>query len=179
MGLDNGGVEKRSFDLRSFFPACSRGVIILGAMLFISTLFHMHKLVVDRDWYIEVYDYLPPALIVARYAFSWLQRIIGMLVALGILACNDTARKAAIILGVFSMLVGPWKHAQTGFQAHAKYLDAHFGHLLYQLGYGQVSFVSVAKSAAICQWIADIIFWCATIYFLTRPSVIRQFQRKK
>jgi hypothetical protein len=155
----------------------SRGIVILGGLILLSSASHILKLVLDRDWYFETYGYLPAFWMFARYGVSWLQRLIGIGIAIGLLRCHELARRAAIVLGIFSMAVGPWKHPVTGFEAHARFLDRHFGHWFGRAGYPEITFISMARAAAACQWLLDILFWTLTIYFLTRPAVIRQFRK--
>lgn len=156
-------------------PRRSKGVTIFGILLILSSLIHMHKLVVDAHWYVDAYSYLPPWLITARYSFSWLQRIIGILVGVGLLARKEIARKIGVALGCFTILTLYWKHPYPAFKLHSQYLDKNFGYILAQSGTG-VTFSSVTLLAIIVHCIGDIIFWGTFIYFFTRSSVKSQFK---
>jgi hypothetical protein len=135
----------------------------------------MHKLVADEPLYAHYYSYLPVWLMVARYYFSWLQRIIGLLVGIGLLAQKEIARKIGIAIGCFTILTVYWKHPYPAFKLHTQYLDKQFGYILTQLGIRE-TFSSVTLPAVIIHCIGDIIFWSAFIYFFTRSSVKNQFK---
>jgi len=153
----------------------SKGVTIFGILLILSSLIHMHKLAVEAQWYANTYSYLPHHLMVARYYFSWLQRIIGLLVGIGLLAQKEIARKIGIAIGCFTILTIYWKHPYPAFKLHTQYLDQQFGYILAQSGI-RATFSSVALPAVIIHCIGDIIFWGIFIYFFTRSSVKNQFK---
>jgi len=135
----------------------------------------MHKLVADEPLYAHYYSYLPAWLMVTRYYFSWLQRIIGLLVGIGLLAQKEIARKIGIAIGCFTILTVYWKHPYPAFRLHTQYLDKQFGYILAQLGIRE-TFSSVTLPAVIIHCIGDIIFWSVFIYFFTRSSVKNQFK---
>jgi hypothetical protein len=156
----------------------SKGVKVFGMLLILSSLLHIHKLVVDLDWYVDSYSYMPPWLIVLRYGFSWFQRMIGILVGIGLLAQKEIARKLGILIGMFTILSVYWKHPYPAFKLHAQYLDDRFGYIFSRLGFSQISFSSssVMILAIIMNSLGDILFWCIFIYFFTRSSVKKQFK---
>ena len=171
-------VDKKKTSFRSLKKNTvprSKGVTIFGILLILSSIMHMHKLVVDVKWYAEVYSYLSPHMLAARYYFSWLQRIIGILVGIGLLAQKEIARKIAIAIGCFTILTLYWKHPYPAFKLHTQYLDEHYGNFLSQFGTG-VTFSSATLLAVILHCVADIVFWSIFIYFFTRPSVKDQFK---
>jgi len=153
----------------------SKGVTIFGILLILSSIVHMHKLATEEPQYANYYSYLPAWLMVARYYFSWLQRIIGFLVGIGLLAQKEIARKIGIAVGCFTILTIYWKHPYPAVKLHTQYLDKQFGYILAQTGTG-VTFSSVTLLAVISLCICDIIFWGTFIYFLTRPAVKSQFK---
>ena len=157
----------------------SNGVIIFALLLLVSTLIHIHKLVFDVKDYVFFYSYLPPWLTATRYAFSWCQRAVGLLVAVGLLAQKDIARKAGIGVGLFTIATIYWKHPAEGFRLHAQLLDERFGQLTARMGFPEITFSSLAVPSAIVHCAGDILFWCIFIYFFTRPSVKAQFQPNK
>jgi hypothetical protein len=137
----------------------------------------MHKLATEESLYAHYYSYLPAWLMVARYYFSWLQRIIGFLVGIGLLAQKEIARKIGIAIGCFTILTVYWKHPYPAFKLHTQYLDQQFGYIPARFGTG-LTFSSVTLPAVILHCLGDIIFWCIFIYFFTRPSVKGQFKQK-
>jgi len=138
----------------------------------------MQKLVDDVQIYVLYYSYLPPWLIEARYAFSWFQRIVGILIGTGLLAQKDIARKMGIVLGCFTTATIYWKHPYEAFKIHTAYLDKHYGILLSLLGLPTIKFSSLAMVSSVAHCALDIIFWGIFIYFFTRPSVKSQFKLK-
>jgi hypothetical protein len=110
-----------------------------------------------------------------RYYFSWLQRIVGFLVGIGLLAQKEAARKVGIAIGCFTILTIYWKHPYPAFKLHTQYLDKHFGYILAPFGAG-VTFSSVTLPAVIFHCLGDIIFWGIFIHLFTRPSVKSQFK---
>jgi hypothetical protein len=152
----------------------ARVVVVFVFLLLFSSLMQIHKLIVDRDWYVDTYSYMPPWLTVTRYAFSWFQRLVGILIAVGLLAHKELARKAAILLGWFTILTLYWKHPYPGFKLHAQYLDRNLGYLLPR-GIG-VSFESVVWLSIIGHCLVDIAFCSLMIYCMTRPAVKALFR---
>ena len=155
-------------------PQRSKGTTVFGLLLILSSFIQMHKLIVDVQWYAEVYSYLPAGLIATRYYFSWLQRVIGILVGVGLLSQQEIARKTGIALGWFTILTIYWKHPYPAFKLHTQYLNQRFGSILAQSGTG-MTFPDFTLLAMIVQYLGDIIFWSSFIYFFTRPSVKSQF----
>lgn len=156
-------------------PTHSFGITLWGALLIFSSLIHIHKLIVDIEWYTSTYSYWPAGLIVLRYSFSWVQRILGTLVGAGILMRNNLARLTGMGIGWFTMAVLCWKHPYHAFKIHAQYLDKRYAYFFSSLGVPHLSFESLALAATIAQWICDITFWSFFIFFFTRPSVKKQF----
>ena len=154
----------------------SLGVAIFGILLTLSTLSHMHKLVTEKQWYLDTYSYLPGGLAIIRYSFSWFQRILGLIAGVGILARKEFARKLAFLIGAFTVLTVYWKHPYDAVARHTHYLDTtQAGQLLSATGTG-VTFSSVTPYAVIGLIACDVIFWTIFFIFFTRPSVRQQFR---
>lgn len=156
-------------------PPLSKGVMIFGILLILSSLMHMQKLVVDCGLYADYYAYLPPGMALARYCFSWFQRICGILAGAGILARKEIARKLAFAIGGFTLATVYWKHPYAAVKLHVEYLDKQFfGYSLSQAG---APFSSIVLYSVIGLILCDIIFWGAFFYYFTRPSVRNQFNK--
>mgnify|MGYP001769335474 CR=1 FL=1 len=156
----------------------SRGVTILAVLLILSSIMHIHKLIVDVSWYTDTYSYWPPWLIVLRYGFSWFQRFLGILAAVGLFALNDMARKLAVLIGAFTIVTVYWKHPYAAYRAHTEYLDAVFGPLFHQLGApAGFKIASYTLAAVILNCALDVAFSGALVYFFTRPAVKAQFKK--
>lgn len=154
----------------------SAGVVIFGVLLILSTLSHMHKLVTEKQWYLDTYSYLPGGLTIVRYSFSWLQRVLGLIAGVGILARKEFARKLAFLIGAFTVLTVYWKHPYEAVARHTHYLDTtQAGQILSATGTG-ITFSSITPYAVAGLIACDIIFWAIFFIFFTRPSVRRQFR---
>lgn len=151
------------------------GVILFGALLILSSLTHIHKLLAEKGLYEHYYSYLPTRLVAIRYAFSWFQRILGILAGVGILARKEIARKLAFFIGGFTILTVYWKHPYEAVKFHTQYLDQQLGHLLSWTGTG-VTFTALTPLVVAALIACDIIFWVIFFYFFTRPPVKCQFR---
>ncbi|MEI7751265.1 MAG: hypothetical protein WCJ71_04145 [Candidatus Omnitrophota bacterium] len=151
------------------------GVVIFGTLLILSSLVHMHKLAMEKELYEHYYSYLPVGLIGVRYAFSWFQRILGILAGVGLLVRKEIARKLAFFIGGFTILTVYWKHPYEAVRFHTQYLDQQMGHLLSWTGTG-VTFSSLTPFAVAALIACDVIFWAIFFYFFTRPPVKCQFR---
>lgn len=156
----------------------SVGVTIFGILLILSSLIHVQKLIDDVSIYVHYYSYLPPWMIVLRYSFSWIQRLIGILVGVGLLSRKDIARKVGMLLGLFTILTIYWKHPYDAFKIHTALLDQRLGNIFILLGVDNISFSSLTIASMIAHYIADSLFWGVFIFFFTRPSVKAQFKIK-
>src|SRR3989338_7709932 len=154
-----------------------RGVIVLGLFIVFSSIVHMHKLIVDRAWYQDIYGYLPPWLVESRYVFSWVQRAAGFMAAAGLLWGKNVCRLLIIFIGWFTIFFVFWKHPYRAFQNHAHYLDKQpvIHSLFDHLGVPDFTVASVVWPALVVYYFLEIIFWGWVIYYLTRPGVKAYF----
>ncbi|MFH1692597.1 MAG: hypothetical protein ABIC68_08580 [Candidatus Omnitrophota bacterium] len=152
-----------------------KGVGVISFLLIASSVIHMNTLIFSRDWYWHNFSYLSPSLLLVRYLFSWAQRILGLVVAIGILRLKNSFRWLAIAMGCFTVLTLYWKHPYQAFLIHAQYLDQQLGFIFAQLGHPEISFAKLTVPALIMHCVLDIIFWGSSIYYLTRPSVKKHF----
>ena len=165
--------EKTSGNLS---PARPWGVTLVGILLIVSSLMHIHKLIFEHDVYMLYYGYLPHWLMILRFSFSWLQRILGLTAGIGILFLKDICRKIVILIGCFTILTIYWKHPYSAFKTHTAYLDQKFGFLLKEWGYSQLKFSQFTLLAVILACVWDILFFGVVIYYLTRPKIKAQFK---
>lgn len=157
--------------------AGSKGVTAVGLLFIASSLIHMNTLVVERQWYFEIYNYLPAGWAFLRYSFSWFQRVVGLVAGIGLLVSNGAARKAIIVICWFTILTVPWKHPYGAVLRHAHYLQHKYGYLLASFG-PDVTFPSVVVPITVILCLSDIIFCGAVIFFLTRRPVRQLFSRQ-
>ena len=160
-------------DLKKSKTKISPGVIVVAAILILSSLFRLLTLLEDYNWYFYIFNYLPKWMILLRYEFSLAQRMVCIVVGMGILSRNDFFRKAALAFSYFTLATLYWKHSYQAFKNHAEYLTQNAAWL--KAGISGLDFSSFALAAWIGQCVLDIMFWGFIIYFFTRPSVKAQF----
>lgn len=118
-------------------------------------------MILDRPRYVEMFSYLPPAVVSLRYAASWAVRLAGFACAAGLLLRREWARRAAIALELFTLATLWWKHPAP---AIARVAGARLP----------------PEFAADLRWFllgADALLAAAALYALTRPSVRERFAR--
>ena len=151
----------------------SPGVIAVAAMLILSSLFTLLTLLGGYNWYLYIFNYMPKWMILVRYGFSLAQRMVCIVVGIGILSLNDFFRKAVIAVSYFTIAILYWKHPYHAFKNHVEYLNQNGAWL--RAGISGLDFSSYALAAWIGQCVLDIMFWGFIIYFFTRPGVKAQF----
>ena len=152
----------------------SRGVTVFGVLLVLGSLFQIWILwSAGYAHYSYLHQEYSSNVIYLRYIVSWVVKIIGLILGVGILRLNDWCRKLAIINCILLILTVHLKHSYPAYSLHLKYLDQMTG----GGAYPGMSFESLIWPALIAQRSLDIIFGIALIYFFTRPSVRKQFQR--
>ncbi len=152
-----------------------KGVVVFGVLLVVSSIFHISTLIFSKDWYWNNFGYLPPLLLVVRYFFSWVQRILGLAAGLGILNLKNFYRQIALGIAWFTIFALPWKHPYLAFLNHARRLDELLGFLFEKAGHPEISFTSLTMPALITHYMLDIIFCGSLIYYFTRPEVKKHF----
>jgi len=152
------------------------GLKIFGWGLIVTSLIHMHKMIFEYNFYINIYTYLGP-LVYLRYAFSWFQRIAGILIGVGLLKEKKWAPISGIILGSFTILTIYWKHPYTAFHNHTQLLDKKFGHLLQSWNIpSNLTFESATVPSMIVHCLLDVSFWAVFIFYVTRPAIRERFR---
>ncbi|MFH1415447.1 MAG: hypothetical protein ABIH89_05125 [Elusimicrobiota bacterium] len=147
-------------------------VIVIGILYIIGPVIHMHKLYVDRDMYFQVYEYMG-WLATVRYLFSWFQRILGIITAIGIMHFKEIYRKILICICLFTIITVYWKHHYPAFLEHTKKLDQKYGFFLNTgLSYETITVISI-----IVHSLLNVVFCVAVIYCLTRPSIKKVFHK--
>lgn len=156
----------------------SRGVTIFGILLIVSSLYAMTALL-DFEHYKYLFCPLPEGIILLRFFISWTLRISGLICGIGILFLENTARRLALFLFLFTILTVPWKHPYFGFQNHTAYLDRLFRDTglssLEIMGAKMPTFSSLSNISATLARILDSLFAAIFIYYFTRPKVKAQF----
>jgi hypothetical protein len=167
-GIDSLLVQKTDTDPVQHIPA---GIYVLSVLFIISSIIHMHVLFTQRSWYWELFKYLPAWLIPFRYFFSWIQRIIGLVIIVGLLRLKEIWRRIMIGLGIFTIGTIFLKHPYHGFKQHTRLLDERFGEYLILVGFTDYSFSDLTVWAIVVAYLLDIGFALLYIYYLSKPSI--------
>ena len=61
------------------------GIKIFSALIIITSLMHIRTLFLGKQWYGQLYQFLPEWLLTLRYCFSWFQRLLGLFAAVVLL----------------------------------------------------------------------------------------------
>lgn len=153
------------------------GIDVFSWLIIFSSLIHVYALASASEWYVSAYSYLPPFWIATRYAFSWFQRLAGLLIAFGLLRREELARKGVLCLAVFTILTIYWKHPYAVFFRMTEDLQARWGDLLQEYSPIDIRFTSVAGIALIFQYLWDILFNGMMLAYFTRSGVKKEFQQ--
>lgn len=148
------------------------GVTLFCALVLLSSLMHMEKLVEDRAWYFETYSYMPLWLATARYSFSWFQRVAGITAALLTLNYREWGRRLLLVIAVFTISTVYWKHPYVAVERHGAELK-----IQYPAVFGDYSLDHIATVATIGLILIDVLFQSAVIYYFTRREVREAFRK--
>lgn len=149
-------------------------IAVIGILYIIGPLIHMNTLITQKDWYFSLYSHLPPWLTMARYSFSWLQRILAITAAIGLFYHKEICRKLLLALCSFTILTIYWKHPYEAFLKSNRLLDDQFGYLI---SGARMTFESLTPYSIVAHSILNVAFCGAVIYFLTRPQVKEVFKK--
>ncbi len=172
------GVERIVGASRDHSSELPGGMLLIIIGIFASSLMHIFTLAVQKTWYWEIHGHLSDSLITLRYLFSFSQRFFGIAVGIGVLCLKDLSRKLLICLGIFSILVLPWKHSYDGFVTHTAILDEKLSGMLSLVnGFGRTnfSFSNLVIPSMLGHWVADASFWCLVFWYFTRPKIKELF----
>ena len=79
-------------------------------------------------------------------------------------------------IAVFTIATLYWKHYYPAYLVHCQNLDMELGGMFKDRDLSQFSFVRFCIPSLVVHWTADILFWGALLYYLTRSSVKNYFQ---
>ena len=148
---------------------------LFACLLFFSSFIHIGKLVLDYNWYMDTYSYLPVWLAVGRYLFSWFQRIIGLTVAFGLLYRKNFARLLGMVLGVFTISTIFWKHPYDGMLRHIHFLFETNPTVHKAIMESGVTLSGLTIAVIIVHSLLDIIFWVLYINFFRKEKIKVKF----
>lgn len=159
------------------------GINVIGYCLLITTIIHFHKLAADKDEYFFTYanGFMPYWVVMGRYLFSWFQRVIGLICAIGLFYQKEFSRQLTIGLGFFAVATIYWKHPYIGVKNHYLYLSDQFSdrysfpvyNALHINDPEVLHIVFMGTVIVLILW--DVIFWVSVVKYLTHPQVKAQF----
>lgn len=148
-----------------------KGVILFGVFLILGSVYKLWGLL-DYDYYRFMFWPLSDQVVFVRYFGSVLLRLVGLLVATGVLLLNDFFRKFFIVLCVLTLCVLYFKHPFFVFENISRYTEQQFFHraVTGELTYPLRPWISMIVNYAI-----DIVFCGSALFYFTRPNVRKQF----
>lgn len=153
----------------------SRGVTICGVALILLSLNTIIALL-DFNYYLYLFQYLPKELIIFRYFISWMDRSIEFILGVGILCLNDMARKLLIATRIFIIVTIHLKHPLQGLGNHIQHLGREGLINIKYLEAQGISFQKLTWMGTMGACAFDILIALFLIYFFTRPKIRAQFQ---
>ncbi len=164
-------------------PGATMAMILIGAG-YILTSFSQMTALMNYEHYRYLFQQYTESSIQFRFLASWLARIIGLSIGIGLLCRKEVFRKAALVFATGTMVVAYWKHPYEGFLKHIHFLNERMNatgksflspdsavQIFKEIGFPDFTVVDFTK---IC--VASIVAWeifCAllVIIILTRPRV--------
>jgi hypothetical protein len=143
------------------------GVIIFGIILILSSLDQARHIPAFAN-YKEINRGMSDALILFRYAISFLLRAAGLAAGIGILFLNDRFRKFLVGLSIFSIL--------TVFLRHTYSAQLYYSEPLYHQRGSMFSLETFTWIAVLIRWAIEIAFSSYAIFYFTRPKVVNHFK---
>ena len=149
------------------------GVLFFGVGLITTSLMQI-QILVDSKRYWHLFSELPPLLITIRYTVSWIARMVGLVLGIGILLRRRLFRKVMMALAFATILVTPWKHPYQVFVHHINDLTRQspaFTELLEFLQRSGVALSTVTWIVVIVMWMLEIILASLLLWYFSRPHV--------
>ena len=143
------------------------GVLVLGGILIITSLDLLRHMpsyslytLINHEW--------PKSIIGIRFVGSYVFRLIGLAMGIGVLFLNNNARKFLIGFSYYCIITLPLRHTYSA--------QLFFSQQIYHQ-YGSVFSLQVFTwLAVIIRWFIDGIFSLILIYYFSRPNVISNFK---
>lgn len=153
----------------------SKGTVVFAYLLIMGALYQSAVLLFSGyEQYAYLHQELSEGMVKVRYGVSWLIKIAGFVIGIGLLRLKEWARLGALVNSVFIIATVHLKHSYKAYSLHTAQLDRAFeaiGGLP-----EDITFKSLTEPALFCQRALDIVFCLVLAYFLTRPTVKSQFK---
>lgn len=172
-----------------------KGIVIFAFLLIAGSIYKLSGFM-NYDYYVFMFQQLPSGSINDRYIMSVAYRIVGISVAVGVMAHKEWARQGLILLSIITLLTVYWKHPFSVFEnisIYNEYLKGintlpagtivnQFAYPLYPSdlqGYKLV-YSWNPKVSYVFFMLVDILFSSSILFYFTRKEVKKVFvtQRK-
>lgn len=151
------------------------GIDIWAYLLIVTSIFQLIILwSAGYEYYVMLHQELSADLIKLRYAVSWIIKVIGILIGIGLMLRLEWVRKLAILNSLVILLTVHLKHSYKAYKLHTRHLDEAM-QAIGGLPNG-VYFSDITIPALWVQRGIDIIFASLLIFYLTRHAVKLQFR---
>ena len=148
-----------------------QGVILFGVFLILGSVYKLWGFL-NYDYYRFMFQPLSDSIIFARYFGSVALRLVGLIVATGILLLNDVFRKSFIVLCVLTLCSLYWKHPFFVFENISGYTEQQF---FQSAVTGELTYPLRPWISLIFNYIIDIVFCGSALFYFTRPKVKERF----
>lgn len=171
-----------------------KGIVIFAFLLIIGSFYKLFGFL-NYDYYVFMFQQLPSGSINDRYIMSVAYRLVGIVVAFGLIARKEWARQLLLCLCAITILTIYWKHPYSVFENISIYNE-------YQRGLNALPPGTIADKFAyplyppdmrgyklVYPWqpkisygffmLVDLVFCSSLAYYFTRPHVKSAFLTKR
>lgn len=148
------------------------GIVLFGVFLILGSIYKLWGFL-NYDYYRFMFQQLPSEQIIfMRYLGSVTLRLVGLIVATGILLLNDFFRKSFIILCVLTLCTLYWKHPFFVFENIARHTEEQFFHKTVT---GELAYPLQPWITMIFNYLVDILFCGSALFYFTQPKIKEYF----
>ena len=148
---------------------------VIGVVMMAAAVYKLWGFL-DYSYYMFMFQHLPEQWVQARYCVSIGLRLVTLLVAFGVIRCQEFYRKAAIVIAAANIVLTYFKHPFEVFYHIAVLAESGFprpypvitGHEM--LNYPYYPWMSMMMHIMV-----DMGFSLLIIFYLTRPSIKSKF----
>ena len=148
-----------------------QGVMLFGVFLILGSIYKLWGFL-SYDYYVLSFQPLPEQVIFARYIGSVGLRVLGLIIATGVLLLKDIFRKSFIVLCALTLCALYWKHPFFVFENIAQHTEQLFSHTTVT---GELAYPLYPWISLLFNYTVDIVFCASALFYFTRPKVKEQF----
>jgi len=172
-----------------------KGILIFAFLLIAGSIYKLSGFM-SYDYYVFMFQQLPSGSINDRFIMSVTYRIVGICIAIGIMAHKEWSRQGLIFLSIITLLTVYWKHPFFVFENISIYTEYQKGINTLPIGTNVNQFAYPLypsdlhgyklvypwnpKVSYVFFMLVDILFSSSMLYYFTRKEVKKFFvtQRK-